>query len=236
MQPSNNEMSKLRNVWKNVWENTSYGFAQERLIRSEEKINNLLDMGLRFKPDQCVLDAGCGDGSSLIYLENMFHIIPYGIDISIEALNIAKGLNTKSERKTVFEYGDVRGIPFTNNKFDIVMCWGVIEHFSNYELAIEELQRVLRPGGTLNFIQPNKFSLRHLKKFYLELTGKWEFGMQINFSPNFLCSLLRKKGFKNVRYTVKPYLGNKGVINTTDAWLSKLNKNIGYYLYVLAEK
>lgn len=232
---SRTETSKLSMAWDEVWK-TPYGCLKERLIRSKEKIDNLLQMGLSFNKGQRVMDGGCGNGINLILLTQMFQILPFGIDISGKALSSARENIANSKIEADLRSGDVRSIPFANNYFDIVMSWGVIEHFPDYELAIEEFYRVLRPGGTLNLVQPNKFSLRHLKKFYLKLTCKWEFGMQINFSPNFLCSLLRRKGFHNVRFVVKPYLRSSGIINSADIWLNRINKHCGYYLYVLAEK
>lgn len=229
------KISELSLAWDAVWE-TSYGCSRERLVRTKEKIKDILQTGLSFEKDQRVLDGGCGNGINLILLEKIFQVSTFGIDISKKALSVAKINIANSKSKAVLKPGDVRSIPFANNTFNIVMSWGVIEHFSDYELAIEEFHRVLRPNGTLNLIQPNKFSLRHLKKFYLELTNRWKFGMQINFSPNFLCSLLQRKGFQNVRFVVKPYLQSSGMINSTDVWLNKINKHCGYYLYILADK
>lgn len=230
------ETSKLRETWDNIWKNTPYGHSDKRLCRSQEKIDNLLEMGVCFNPGQCVLDAGCGNGIALACLEKMFQILPFGIDISSEVLKTAEKTALDLGVGNTFKQGDIRSIPFENDKFDFVMSWGVIEHFFDYELAIDEFYRVLRPGATLNLVQPNKFSLRHLKKFYLELTGQWEFDMQINFSPNFLCSLLRKKGFRNIRFVVKPYRGSRGIINSMDALFNRFNRNCGYYLYILADK
>lgn len=227
--------SKLSLAWDEVWR-TSYGCSEERLIRSKEKIDNLLQMGLSFSEGQQVLDGGCGNGINLILLEKMFQVSTFGIDISNKALGVAEKNIADSKSKAVIKLGDVRSIPFPNDVFDIVISWGVIEHFPDYELAIEEFYRVLQPGGTLNLIQPNKFSLRHLKKFYLELTGKWEFGMQINFSPDFLCRLLEQKGFHKVRFVAKPYLRSGGIINSADVWLNRINRYCGYYLYILADK
>lgn len=232
---SHRKKSELSLVWDDIWK-APHGYSKERLARTQEKINNLIKMGLCFDAGQKILDGGCGNGINLILLERMFQVSPFGIDISREALSAAEKNIVDSESKAILKQGDVRDIPFDKNEFDVVMSWGVIEHFPDYELAIEEFWRVLRPGGTLNLVQPNKFSLRHLKKISLEMIGRWPFGMQINFSPSFLCSLLRKKGFRNIRFSVRPYSGSGGIINLADAWLNKVNKNCGYYLYILAEK
>ena len=43
---------------------------------------------------------------------------------------------------------DAENLPFTNNSFDIVYSWGVLHHSPNTPKAIEEVWRVLRPGGS----------------------------------------------------------------------------------------
>lgn len=229
------KISELSLAWDSIWR-TPYGCSKERLARTKIKIENLLQMGLSFEEGYQILDGGCGNGINLILLEKMFRVASFGIDISTKALAAAEKNIADLRSNTVIKHGDVRSIPFADNNFDIVMSWGVIEHFIDYELAIEEFRRVLKPSGTLNLIQPNKFSLRHLKKLYLEMMGKWEFGMQINFSPNFICSLLKDRGFQNIRFVVKPYLQSGGVINSTDIWLNKISKYWGYYLYILSDK
>ena len=51
-----------------------------------------------------------------------------------------------------------RGIPFTEGTFDIVMCFDVIEHIERYEdliFMINEIWRVLKPGGMWYFTTPD---------------------------------------------------------------------------------
>jgi SAM-dependent methyltransferase len=54
-----------------------------------------------------------------------------------------------------FEVADLRALPFGDDEFDLVVCLEVIEHIEGQESAIEELRRVLAPGGLLVVSSPN---------------------------------------------------------------------------------
>ncbi|MBK7629848.1 MAG: class I SAM-dependent methyltransferase [Ignavibacteriales bacterium] len=42
---------------------------------------------------------------------------------------------------------DAEALQFEDNSFDFVWSWGVIHHSSNTRKILEEIQRVLKPGG-----------------------------------------------------------------------------------------
>ena len=48
-----------------------------------------------------------------------------------------------------------RGLPYSDNSFDLVVMTEVIEHLENHRAAISELARVIRPGGRLILTTPN---------------------------------------------------------------------------------
>lgn len=81
--------------------------------------------------DSCVLDLGCGPRDQAIpiqYLEYKY----VGIDISNKAADIL---------------ADAHAIPFHNESFDCVFSYAVLEHLYNPFVVINEVQRVLKPGG-----------------------------------------------------------------------------------------
>ena len=82
-----------------------------------------------------ILDAGCGEGFTLRYL-NINNA--NGVDISKSAIKIAKSLNPKCK----FKEGSIYKLPFEKNSFDLVMALEVLEHLEEPQKAIDEVKRV----------------------------------------------------------------------------------------------
>lgn len=100
-----------------------------------------------------VLDLGCGYG---FFLQGMDErgAKTYGIDSSEEALLEAKG-----RTKGGLFLGSSDKLPFRDESFDAITAFDVIEHVRNYEAALREAHRVLKPSGMIYIITLNSSSL-----------------------------------------------------------------------------
>lgn len=94
---------------------------------------------------QKALDAGCGEGLIIEYLNKMNKLQKmgktiefFGIDMSENAIDIAR---IKAPFAT-FSTGNVYTLPFPDNFFDLVICSEVLEHLKDPEIALKELGRV----------------------------------------------------------------------------------------------
>jgi SAM-dependent methyltransferase len=99
-----------------------------------------------------VLDAGCGVGWGTALLAERAKRAT-GIDISPVA--VAEATRRHGD-VAVFEPGDLRRVPFDDGEFDAVVSFEAIEHVADAEQALDELRRVLRPGGLLLISTPNR--------------------------------------------------------------------------------
>lgn len=101
-----------------------------------------------------ILDAGCGTGRNLFYfLKNGYDV--YGVDKNQEAIaqiqaiaHEVSGLN-KTEN---FLVAPVEKMPFKDEMFDLVISSAVLhfaEHLEHFEAMVNEMWRVLKPGGYL---------------------------------------------------------------------------------------
>jgi ubiquinone/menaquinone biosynthesis C-methylase UbiE len=110
-----------------------------------------------FAAGKRVLEAGCGTG---LVLQRLAHVAAeaHGFDLSagMVAKARARGLSVS--------LGSVTAIPFRSNSFDFVCSFKVLAHVPDIELALRELARVTRPGGTLVLEFYNPWSLRYLAK------------------------------------------------------------------------
>jgi len=100
-----------------------------------------------------LLDIGCGTGANLPMLRDfagMGSIV--GADFSPLALQFAQSHPASQNVRLV--RADGLKLPFADDSFDIVTMLDVLEHLSDDCLALQEVRRVLRPGGALVWSVP----------------------------------------------------------------------------------
>lgn len=113
--------------------------------RTREHVSSLLPDALI----DCALDAGAGSGVCALALAERAHTV-IGIDVSGGSLRTAYRLASKVGRTNVaFSQGDLQRLPVSDQTFDLVYSWGVVDHVVAPFQAMRELARVLRPGGYL---------------------------------------------------------------------------------------
>lgn len=97
-----------------------------------------------------------------------------GIDVTqrmIELANLKKPAGTPSPR---FLVGDMAALPFDGESFDLVTAGYGLRNVSDLRRAIDEIHRVLKPGGAafaLDFNRPSNPFVRALYLAYLNATG-----------------------------------------------------------------
>lgn len=101
---------------------------------------------------QTVLDIGCGTASGIVGMfSDTSNYVLIGIDISESALVRAKSRNVFG----VCSNFDGVSLPFKSSSTDVVVLDEVIEHVANTDALLEEIFRVLKPGGHLLVSTPN---------------------------------------------------------------------------------
>jgi len=106
------------------------------------------------------LDIGCGDGSRqeidesrrrlINWLQENGNEYSYGIDADEEKINKIKQ-NIKNG--TNFLVADANNLPFEDETFEIIHCWGVLHHIKEYKNTIKEIRRVLKNDGKIIIIE-----------------------------------------------------------------------------------
>jgi SAM-dependent methyltransferase len=91
-----------------------------------------------------ILDAGCGTGGNLAWLERFG--TAYGVDLSALAVEFC----TRRDLRTVSR-ASVLDLPYPDATFDLVNSFDVIYHLQVADdvAALKEMRRVLKPGGHL---------------------------------------------------------------------------------------
>lgn len=95
-----------------------------------------------------VLDVACGDGIlSLKIAERGCSV--YGIDISENAISRASQFAKRDNVVYEFQVGDAGCLPYPDGCFNKIVSSSSLEHFHDDIKALKEMNRVLRPNGTL---------------------------------------------------------------------------------------
>jgi ubiquinone/menaquinone biosynthesis C-methylase UbiE len=118
-------------------------------------------------PADRALDLGVGDGR-VASLLNVTKLV--GADVSQVALDRAR---TRLPDADLVLIESDEPLPFADNEFDLVTCIETLEHVRDVQLALSEIRRVLRPGGTLALTTPASARWRVLYK-----------GLEHPFSPH----------------------------------------------------
>lgn len=93
-----------------------------------------------------VLDAGCGAGAFLdVAAPYAQRLIGIDLSESVESAYVAH----RSRPNVDVVQGDLCALPFAVGSFDLVFCFGVIQHTPDPEATFRSLARLVRPGGTL---------------------------------------------------------------------------------------
>ena len=98
-----------------------------------------------------ILDLGCGTGRHVVYFAKMGFDV-YGFDASQKALTMtATWLREENLKADICEHRMEHPFPYEDNFFDAVISIQVIHHnpMKNIRKTINEMERVLKPGGVL---------------------------------------------------------------------------------------
>jgi SAM-dependent methyltransferase len=125
-----------------------------------QNLQSFLDKELFHRPSVRVLEAGCGSASNLKFGEQVCLV---GIDISEKQL----ARNTVLHEKIA---GDIQHYAFRAEDFDAIICWDVLEHLSQPELALRQFAQATKLGGLVILKLPNVLSLKGLLTKFLPHT------------------------------------------------------------------
>jgi ubiquinone/menaquinone biosynthesis C-methylase UbiE len=132
------------------WYNSLYSSKGPESMRPFEAYIDIIDC-LGVEKGKLLLDISCGTGF-LLKAANKAGLKTYGVDISEEAVKIAR--TTSPESKVDVAMGEDLGI-FENGKFDYITCLGSLEHFLDKEKGLQEMHRVAKSSAKFCIMVPN---------------------------------------------------------------------------------
>jgi len=179
-QTSKEEFGVMK-TWKGIWSEIEKGASLEpekdalssMVFETVRKIS-------RGTKNQSFLEAGSGLGfASLRISLSEGNVIL--LDVNSYILRVSqrffsqRGLSDRAH----FVVGSISHLPFRNDFFDVVWNSGVLEHFniSNQKRFLNEMAKVLKPGGVLAVIVPNKNAfIYNFSRILRQKMGCWSYG------------------------------------------------------------
>jgi SAM-dependent methyltransferase len=135
-----------------------------------------------------ILENGCGVG---MYLKRLSVDAALAVGLEIELPRAREA----AEQNLVVLNGAGEYLPFEDEKFDLVLSHEVLEHVADDRRCLEEITRVLKPGGRLVLFVPNRWYPFETHGIYWK--GKYHFGNK--FGVNYLPRKWRDKLAPHVR-------------------------------------
>jgi SAM-dependent methyltransferase len=186
-------------------------------------------LAAQLAPGRRVLDAACGEGYGLALMAAAGPKTATGVDVDAATVEHVRQRHGVDARQA-----DVRELPFEDDAFDLVVSFETIEHVPEPERALDELARVLAPGGLLLISTPNASQYLVENEFHVREFGHDEFAgllrerfgsVRLLYQHNWLTSAVLEEGD----------LGESGGARELDLHLTKVRAaDPGDELYLLA--
>lgn len=159
-----------------------------------------------------LIEIGCGSSRWLPYFHQRFGFELSGIDYTESGVNAAKAILSKADIPGDIRHGDLFNTPHEwVDHFDIVVSFGLIEHFENPASVIAACARYLRPGGRMFTLVP---TMRGLYGLAYRLLRPQIYKLHI---PHSKSSLMKAHTAAGLRVSVGGYLlGLPGVISQAE--------------------
>jgi 2-polyprenyl-3-methyl-5-hydroxy-6-metoxy-1,4-benzoquinol methylase len=144
--------------------------------------------------ERTLVEIGCGGSSILPYLSREFGFQVSGIDYSPAGCELARA-NLQAEGISADVIcADVFELPKTMlEQFDVVVSFGVAEHFDDTASCIRAFARLLKPGGMMITTVPNMAGLVGLLQ---RSTNRHVYEMHTRLDATQLCSAHARAGLK----------------------------------------
>lgn len=130
-------------------------YATGLLRQQKQRTVELLDL----QPGQTVLDAGCGTGVDALLMTEWVGAAGQVVGVDVSARMIAAAHTHNTSHPLTFCQADLCTLPFAEAAFDRGRADKTFQHLPDPRTALQEMIRVLKPGGRIVIADPDHDSL-----------------------------------------------------------------------------
>ncbi|MCR4828449.1 MAG: bifunctional demethylmenaquinone methyltransferase/2-methoxy-6-polyprenyl-1,4-benzoquinol methylase UbiE [Bacteroidales bacterium] len=156
----------------------------DKIARDYDRMNHLMTLDLdrwwrrravrelsTFNFQLSTLDVACGTGDMAVELLKHGCRVT-GVDLSEEMLSIARRKNASAN----FQLGNAEALPFADGEFDAVTCAFGVRNFVHLEQGLNDMLRVLKPGGRMVILElatPDNIIIKPFYNLYTKHIIPW---------------------------------------------------------------
>ena len=153
-----------------------------------------------------LLDVGCGTGLFLAWLSQRVQAECHGIDLSPNSIDMARRANPT----LILTAGDAEALPYEDESFHRISCNGAGHHLLDFRSALNEMYRVLAPGGIVVFYEPTASPFSNAVRGLFLQDDKYESPADLahkdEFTEESVRRLLAEAGFINITTSSHDFL------------------------------
>lgn len=179
----------------------------------------VIEQMLTQDPEATFLDIGCSNGYVTSHLAKQIGTKKvHGVDVANVSQAKKHGVSAK-----VHDLNQDKKLPYKKNFFDVITCLDTLEHVYNTDHVVEEIQRILKPGGYAIISVPRTDSLLNvallllgfqmfsgstsLEKNYGAFSKNRISGHMAHFTKKALLEICAEYGLKPVDYREASFAG-----------------------------
>lgn len=139
----------MREVWDQHWWQDTVDTITDRDILymvDEMKLEYIVPLIETMQGKVNTIEVGSGSGRLSCFLASKGYYTTC-LDYSRNALRVAANNYLMMENEGNFILADAESLPFKNGSFEVVLSTGLLEHFVDAQLVVDEMARILKPGG-----------------------------------------------------------------------------------------
>lgn len=188
--------SVLPRVYERAWRPLLFRAWTGRSTAAETQLG--LDL-VRPRSGETALDVACGPGNTTRRLREGLGERGLAVGCDASASMLARAVRDTPGDGVAYVRGDAEALPFADGCFDVVTCYGALYLMERPFLAVDELLRVLRPGGRIAILTTCERGTAAARKAFAVTHGA--IGLR-GFAPDAFTTRFRDAGLVDVQQEV----------------------------------
>lgn len=230
--------------WEKAWvlENQAHRpLEYDRALR--DRADLIVRLGaLRAGGQPVMYDLGCGGGEVGVAVRDQIGGTIVAVDWNDFALASLRARASTGVQAITADCTSEAFATEHRERADVVLSLGLVEHSPDPGLIVARHARLLRPGGTLALMVPNRRSLVGTSRRIMQFTGRWHTGFQREYAPATARSWCRaadlevKVAIAVCRPTYAADNGTTKLLAASDRTLASRLADWGWYTWVFARR